>query len=72
MSDFSPQKARCPSCNELSEVETLRKFSNGLVNVEGRCGNCDKWLRWTPYRDSRIVRKLLDEAFVRNPNMRIA
>jgi len=57
----------CYSCDKDIEVkERLNKTSNGMIQIRGSCPHCDRWIKWIPYADSKIIKKLLEEEYAKN------
>ena len=54
----------CFTCNkDIEAKETLKKASNGMIQIKGSCPICDRWIKWIPYADSIIVKDLLNRKF---------
>ena len=49
--------------HEHTEKESLRKFKDGSIHIEGRCEICDIFLRWVPYKESYTIKDFLEEAY---------
>ena len=53
---------KCFKCSKDYEklIETLNKASSGMYQIRGECPNCLQWVKWVPYRDSHIIKQVLD------------
>lgn len=64
-------KVVCARCNgEVELLESLQKSKLGVVQIRGCCPNCldegnqPRWVMWIPYRESKLVKQLLEAAYV--------
>lgn len=58
----------CPGCKrELNKLkESLVKKSDGKYSIRGVCPECDRWIKWVPYKDSDLVFMALDQYYERS------
>jgi endogenous inhibitor of DNA gyrase (YacG/DUF329 family) len=56
----------CFTCKkDVHLKEQLHKATNNMIMVRGSCPFCGRWIKWIPYADSELVKRILLEKFNR-------
>ena len=67
---MKPYEIYCGTCKMTISKnclkETLNKATNGMIQIKGQCPICLRWIKWVPYADSVLVKKILNEYYERN------
>ena len=56
-------KVKCNRClhliNQDTLIESIQRAANGVIHIRGECPLCRMWIKFVPYRDSKIIKNLL-------------
>lgn len=52
---------KCNSCRqEVTDlIEAIQRAENGVFHIRGECPLCRAWVKWVPYKDSKLVHRLI-------------
>jgi hypothetical protein len=54
----------CKNCKEMTDqTEFIQRFKDGTDHIRGECNICQNFCGYVPYKYSRTVTFLIDEAY---------
>jgi len=62
-------KYKCNQClNKVdSLVESIQRSENGVFQIRGECPLCRAWIKFIPYIDSYLVKKIIHLVYEKKP-----
>jgi hypothetical protein len=56
----------CYRCiREVEPIETVQKIGDNRYQIRATCPKCGQWIKWLPYKESKLVQKALGEYYDR-------